>query len=326
MISRVSNLKPREGAVNKPIKDRTHLRRRHGDHHFQPERYVHIGGLQREHRWNALVSFFAVLLVLSFSMPARAGDQPAAADTPDQASAGPSNGTPAADPADHWHADLLMYLWLTGSHGTIGTSNRTVDYHATVGDLLSHFRFGLMGAAQVQRGRFVLINDLMWVRLRATNTATLPVAGQPELSAEVKSWELIVTPEAGYRFVDGEKIKIAALMGLRYWHVGSSLQFTPSPFGRTLSGSLNWADPLMGAQIQLPLSPKLLATIQGDAGGWGAGSQLDYQIVGTVGYRVSAKFSLAAGYRYLFVNYRYEGPVYETAMSGALVGLTYHFK
>jgi hypothetical protein len=63
------------------------------------------------------------------------------------------------------------------------------------------------------------------------------------------------------------------MLGVRYWHVGSSLQFTPSPFGRTFSKTLNWADPLMGARILFPLSPKVLVTIGGDAGGWGAGAQ-----------------------------------------------------
>lgn len=258
---------------------------------------------------------------------ANAEEQPAAGDAPPQAAASPAPGNVGTIPDDDWHADLAFYLWLAGAHGTIGNGGHDADFRASPGDLLSHFRFGLMGTLQANRGRFVVISDLMWVRLRATNTTTLQIPGQPQISAEAKSWEFILTPEAGYRFLDGEKIKIDALMGLRYWHVGSSLQFTPSPFGRTFSGSLNWADPLMGARIQFPLSPKLLVTIWGDAGGWGAGSQLDYQIVGAIGYRLSAKFSLGAGYRYLFVNYRPgNSGVYETVMSGALIGVNYHFK
>jgi hypothetical protein len=105
------------------------------------------------------------------------------------------------------------------------------------------------------------------------------------------------------------------------------LQFTPLPFGRTFSKTLNWADPLMGARILFPLSPKVLVTIGGDAGGWGAGAQLDYEIVGSLGYNLSSKFTLSAGYRYLYVDYRPTGDsIYKQAMSGALIGVNYHFK
>jgi hypothetical protein len=82
----------------------------------------------------------------------------------------------------------------------------------------------------------------------------------------------------------------------------------------------------MGARILFPLSPKLLVTIGGDAGGWGP-SQLDYEIVGSLGYNLSSKFTLGAGYRYLYVDYRpATDAIYKQAMSGALIGVNYHVK
>ena len=265
--------------------------------------------------------------MLCFSRLAHAQDQPAGAASSQHGPVGSPSTTPAADPGDSWHADLTAYLWLAGAHGTIGIASHDVDFRASPTDLLQHFRFGLMGTMQARRGRYVFINDLVWVRLGATNTATLPIPGQPSLSAEAKAWQFIVTPAFGYRFLDGKKIKIDALMlGFRYWHVGSSLQFTPSPFGRTFSKTLNWADPLMGARILFPLSPKVLVTIGGDVGSWGV-AQLDYEIVGSLGYNLSSKFTLIAGYRYLYVDYRPTGDsIYKQVMSGALIGVNYHFK
>jgi len=282
----------------------------------------------RKHKWNCVTSLVFGLLMLCFSSLAHAQDQPAGAASSQHGPVGSPSRTPAADPGDSWHADLVAYLWLAGAHGTIGIASHDVDFRASPTDLLQHFRFGLMGTVQVRRGRYVFINDLMWVRLRATNTTTLPTPGQPSLSAEAKAWQFIVTPAFGYRFLDGERIKMDAMMlGVRYWHVGSSLQFTPLPFGRTFSKTLNWADPLMGARILFPLSPKVLVTIGGDAGGWGAGAQLDYEIVGSLGYNLSSKFTLSAGYRYLYVDYRPTGDsIYKQAMSGALIGVNYHFK
>ena len=132
--------------------------------------------------------------------------------------------------------------------------------------------------------------------------------------------EFLLTPKIGYRVIDREKIKIDALTGFRFWHVGQNLQFNPSLLGLTFSGSQNWVDPLVGGRILAALSPKARLTIAGDVGGWGAGSQLDYQIVGLLGYQIKPKWTLVAGYRYLDVNYR-SGQVFDVAMSGVVFGV-----
>ncbi len=282
-----------------------------------------LSGLSR----TAPLAVFATLtMTLFLSTLANAKEQPGAVDAMEQApaSAGPATAVPDSDSS--WHTAFTMYLWFPGVHGTSGAGSRSVDFRASAGDLLSNFRFGLMGALNVQRGRFVILGDLMWVRLRATNTTMLPFSNLPQLSAEVKADEFILNPEVGYRFFDREKVKIDALTGIRYWYLGSSLQFTPSPLGFNFSGSKNFVDPLMGARMQLPLSPKMLVTIRGDVGGWGAGSELDYQIVGALGFKVSPRFTLGVGYRYLYVNYRPTNFIFDTAMSGPLAGLTYTFK
>ena len=275
--------------------------------------------------WTCLRFYLTAFLMVSHCALSNADEQ-SHADAAEQATANAAPTSSVAGPSDAWHTSLTVYLWFPGTHGTLGNNGRTVDFRASAGDLFSNFRFGLMGAVQAQRGHFVVISDLVWVRLRATNTITLPFPGVPQLSAEAKAWQLMVTPEAGYRFLDREKVKIDALLGFRYWRVGASLQFTPSPLGLSFSGTRNWADPLMGARIQFPLSERALVTVLGDAGGWGAGAQLDYQVVGIIGFKVSRRITLGAGYRYLYVNYRPGSFVFDTTMSGPMVGLNYSFK
>jgi len=254
-----------------------------------------------------------------------AQDQPLS----NNASSQPAPSTNTADttngPYLPWHSDFTLYLWLPGTHGIIGANGYEVGYKASPADLLSHFRFGLMGTLGVQRGRCVIVTDMVWVRLGANKQAVLPLPGLPLLTAQVKAGQFILTPEIGYRFFDGEKIKIDAIGGFRYWHLESSLQFTPSPRNLNFSGSVNWADPVMGARLQVPLSRRTIVTVLGDAGGW-AGSQLDYQIIGSLGFKLSPKWALDGGYRYLYTNYRPGSFVYETAMSGVVLGVTYTIK
>jgi outer membrane receptor protein involved in Fe transport len=286
---------------------------------------------------SCLLSFLATLLSLSFCTPARAEEQPGAADAieeaatiaaPEQSPSSAAPGTPVADPKDPWHVGFTFYLWFPGVHGTTGIGGRDVTFSASPGDLLSHFRFGLMGLVTAEHNRWVLLSDLVWVRLQANQQRVLPLPGQPQLTAQVKSWQLLVNPEFGYRFLDGEKIKMDALpFGVRYWHLGSSLALSsPSVPGRTFSGSQNWADPVMGARIVVPFTPRTQAVIWGDAGGWGAGAQLDYNIVGALEFKLNPKFTLDAGWRYLYVNYISGTFLYKTAMSGVAAGVTYNFK
>jgi opacity protein-like surface antigen len=104
------------------------------------------------------------------------------------------------------------------------------------------------------------------------------------------------------------------------------LQFSPSILGLTISGSQNWVDPLVGGRIEAALSSKVEVNILGDVGGWGTGSQLDYQVVGILGYRIKPKWMLQAGYRYLDVNYRSGFSILDTDTAGALFGVSIALK
>jgi hypothetical protein len=251
-----------------------------------------------------------------------ASDQPAAADS--SASASPQVGLPPED--DNWHIAVSPYLWLPGVHGTSGLNGHNLSIHATPGDLLSNFRFGLMGAVELRRKRLLLNADLMWVRLGDDK----PLLALEDIgivkTANFKAQEIILTPKIGYRLIDQEKIKIDALTGFRYWHLGAELAFNPSKLGLSFSTSYNWVDPLVGGRIELFLTPKVVVNILGDVGGWGTGSQLDYQFAGLLGYKIKPNLTLQAGYRYLGIDYRNNGFLFNVITSGAVLGATINLK
>ena len=220
-----------------------------------------------------------------------------------------------------WHLVVSPYLWFPGVHGTLGLRERTVSIHASPGDLLSNFRIGLMGTADLRQKRLLLPVDVIWIRLG--DDKALPFPGLGESSADVRASQFLLTPKIGYRVVDRDALKVDALTGFRYWHVGQNLQFNPS--GTEFSGSLDWVDPLVGGRIQAALSPKVSVTIAGDVGGWGAGSEMDYQVAGLLGYRIKPLWTLQAGYRYLYVNYR-SSIIFDAATSGAMFGVSINLK
>ena len=248
----------------------------------------------------------------------------ALADAAQSSSAGPAPADSSHSNTPEWHFDVSPYLWIPGVHGTVGSLGRDASVHATPRDLISNFRFGLMGAVEARRKWLLLPLDIMWVRLG--DSKALPFPNLQATEADVKAAEFILTPKVGIRLLNEEKIKIDALTGIRYWHFSENVQFVPSNLNLNFSASQDWVDPIVGGRITGVFAPKIAITVFGDIGGWGTGSQLDYQFGGVLGYNIKPKWTLQAGYRYLFVDYRSGGSTIEMVTSGPLIGITFNIK
>ncbi|HSZ63485.1 MAG TPA: hypothetical protein VK828_16920 [Terriglobales bacterium] len=240
-----------------------------------------------------------------------------------------AGGTTPAPPASdsQWHFEVSPYLWFPGVHGTIGALGHDVNYSASPGDLLSNFRFGLMGAVEARRNRLLTTIDMMWIRLEDDKALPFPNVGA--VSATMKATEFLLTPKVGFRLIDGKMIKADALAGIRFWHFGENVTFNPGTLGFDFSKSQNWVDPVVGGRIQTALAPKVGIVVAGDVGGWGTGSQLEYQVAGLLGYKVKPKWTLQAGYRYLYVDYEKGGgrdAFITAATSGVIFGVTITLK
>jgi len=235
------------------------------------------------------------------------------------------SGQPGASNSDDsLHFDLTAYLWFGGIHGLTSVGSHSASIHASAGDLLSDFKFGLMGAAEARADRWMLLGDLMWMRLG--DTKAVPVSDVSTASADVRISEAIWTSKIGYRFVDEDHLKTDLNLGVRYWHLGQ--RFKLNPPGIDASASQNWADFVMGGRVQLPLGTSDKATVEGggDVGGWGLAADLDYQVFALLRYKTGKRWKLLAGYRYMLIDYRRNGGVYNVVTSGPLLGATYSFK
>ena len=238
----------------------------------------------------------------------------------------PSNSNPTNSSSSKsydrgWRLDLSPYLWFAGTHGTVGVLGRDASVHASAGDLLSHFNFGLMGAAEAQLGRFMLNGDLLWIRL--SDGSALPFPGLNATSVDVRVGQFVWTSKIGYRLIDKATFKADANVGARYWHLGQQLNLNPSILGLNINHSESWADIVVGGRVELPLGLKASITALGDVGGWNATAKLDYQFAGLLNFKVSPKWTISPGYRYLFVDYRSGKSIYNMVTSGAVIGLTY---
>lgn len=270
--------------------------------------------------WQGLILGSAMGLSVCSSALAEEAAAPAAADVQAQASPKPP-AAPAATSDNEWHVAANTYLWFAGMHGTVGVGGFDTSVHASAADVLSKFNIGFMEMVEARHKKFVVPIDFMWVKL-SDDKGT---AGIPDYTVKAKLTQTIFTPKVGYAVVDHERLKVDGTVGIRYWHMGTTLELQPQVEGGHVYQSANWVDVVAGAKITAPLSPKAYVTIAGDAGGGGA--NVDYQVAGFLSYKIKPKWQLFGGWRYLDVDYQgNNGYINDVAQSGLVLGFTYVFK
>ena len=91
------------------------------------------------------------------------------------------------------------------------------------------------------------------------------------------------------------------------------------------SGNKWWFDPIIGLRGQINLTRWLFLAIQGDVGGFGAGSQIAWQASGTVGINLTRNVFVETGYRYFYMDYKNGGFLYKAAEAGIFSGIGVKF-
>jgi hypothetical protein len=232
---------------------------------------------------------------------------------------------PSTQPSE-WHVDWIpFYLWFSGLNGNVGAAGFVAPVSVSFSNVFSQLNIGLMTNLDVRRKRIGLATDLIFMSL-SSDQKTSPI-GNAFSGFTTNAKEVIVQPEVYGRVLESDRGSIDALGGVRFWRLDNSLSLLqgtlpPTNVGQTQS----WADPTLGARFRLNLPKGCFANLKGDAGGFGAGSELSWQVYAGVGKEFKKKYSMLLGYRYLFVDYENGGFVYDVHMSGLIVGLGIHFK
>jgi opacity protein-like surface antigen len=280
------------------------------------------------------LSTFAGWLAVAICMPAIA-QQSANLASPDQTGSAPAAqkttatqtssesafATSDADLTDNkWHYYGMGYIWFPGITGTVGVRGFETSVHVTAGEIFSDFRGGLLGTFVPTYNRFSAPVDFMWMRLKDSKAIPL----DPAYSVQALLTMRIVTPKVSYLLLNNPKIKIYATAGPRIWHLGTTLNLSPTIQGRNLYAGPNWIDFVAGGRFSLPLGSKASVDLLGDAGEGGA--TLDYQVAGFLNYQFKPKWALQGGWRYLTVHYGNNGTLMNASIQGIVIGATYKFK
>ena len=248
---------------------------------------------------------------------------------------------PVVDASPTWALQVTPYMWAAGIKGDISPFRRapTIGIEKSFSDVMDDLNFGGFVNVWARYDRFVLSGDVMYVDTSDSHgTGPLPGITIPGLGAippgvnvdaDVDTKQFTATLMGGYRVIDTPEFTLDALGGARFWHISNDVKLTASLGG--VSGSVShdesfgWIDPLVGVRAFLPITEKLSVQAQADVGGFGAGADLTWSALATVNYTVTDRLSVSAGYKVLDVDYSHDGHVFDTRLSGPVLGVTLRF-
>ena len=91
------------------------------------------------------------------------------------------------------------------------------------------------------------------------------------------------------------------------------------------SGDQWWVDPIIGLRTQINFTRWLFLALQGDVGGFGAGSEIAWFASGSLGVNFTRNLFAEMGYRYFYMDYVKNGLTYDAAQSGLFMGVGVKF-
>lgn len=228
-----------------------------------------------------------------------------------------------------WVFQVTPYAWAAGIKGDVSPFRRapTVHIEKSFGDVLEDLNFGGFVNIWARNERFVFSGDVMYVNLSESKViGRLPIVGPtPGLSADVDTAQFSATLQAGYRLYDAPNASFDLLGGARFWHLWNKVSVNYANRSVSVKSDFGWIDPVIGARALVRMNDKVSFLVQGDIGGFGAGSDFTWQALATVNYSFNDKFTASAGYKALSVDYEKNGHVFDTTLSGPVFGVTYRF-
>jgi opacity protein-like surface antigen len=219
--------------------------------------------------------------------------------------------------ASDWQHEFAPYLWGAALDGTTGVGNVTADVDASFSDILDNLEMGFMGAYRGKRDRYSIAADFVYMGLGATERGPGGV-----LEADIDVDQVALEVSAGYEVID----RLTLFGGLRYNALSTELEVR-GPLGNVerAEADESWVDPLIGAHYTIPINDTWSASLRGDIGGFGVGSDFAWQGVATLRWQVTPRVGTALAYRYIDMDYEDGGFTYDMSISGPALGVVFSF-
>jgi hypothetical protein len=216
----------------------------------------------------------------------------------------------AAEP-NKWTFDMSLYGLAAGMSGDVGIGPVNAEVDFGFDKVWDNLEFAAMGMVRVGYDRWALTTDVVFMGLQSSKDG---------VTVEMDQW--MVEPTVSYRVSK----YFEPLAGARYNNLSGEIR---GPLGRNPGGTQDWWDPIVGANLGLPLGKNFSLNLRGDLGGFGVGSDFTWQAFPYLNWRFTQWGSLQAGYRWLYMDYETGSDAsrfkYDMLNQGPQIGITFQF-
>jgi|688.fasta_scaffold99743_3 hypothetical protein len=220
-----------------------------------------------------------------------------------------------------WRIGTSMYVWTTRLDGDMTFRGVTVPVDVPFDKIFDNLKFTFMGLVEVRKGRWSLMTDLFYAKL------------EPSLSTERADYESQIEQFIGnfavfYNVVETSATRFDAYAGARVNWMETDVRVrgkVPGAADFDESAEKTWIDPIIGFRIHQDLNEKWFIRALADIGGFGVSSDITWQAMASLGYRITDHASVGLGYRAVGTDYTSSGTTYDVISHGLLLGLEYRF-
>jgi len=217
--------------------------------------------------------------------------------------------------SDTWEFQIApLYLWATSIDGTMTLRGRLdQDFGVDFKDAFDNLETAFTVHFEAGKGRWGLMADAMYLDLSGAEEISAP-GGEADIGVE----NLLLEGAAGYSFAESWWI----IAGVRYFSFDSDIGFELD-IAPEIEVDESWTDLFAGLLWRPKLGERWKFSGRFDIGA--GGSNLVWNAVGVIDYRLGKWASVFAGYRYLDYDYDNQdnGVELDMSLGGPLVGLNF---
>jgi hypothetical protein len=226
--------------------------------------------------------------------------------------------------AEGWDVRVSPYLWASGLDGTASVlpALPTAEVNDNFGDVLKKLDIALMGAVEAENGKFYVRSDIFYASLTAKGETPLNLYS----GAKLQSKSFNMSGALGYVVHEDSKNQLNLFAGARIWDLSNEATFLAGSLPESsFKAGRTFVDPIVGASGQVAISENVSAALTGSVGGFGAGAKIEHGAAATVNVDLGKSWGMAAGYRYLYVDFEKNDFVYKMTQHGPVVGAYFNF-
>jgi hypothetical protein len=209
---------------------------------------------------------------------------------------------------DRMKLEITPYIWMTTLNGDLTINGETRAINFTFEDFFKYSNLGLNGHIEMKKRRWAILFDYNYVDLSKGTTST----------------ELVLSELAfGWRLTRG----LEMIVGGRYYKSETEYKLRDDS-DKINKDKQSWVDPIIGGRISWDMTKSLVFTARADIGGFGIGSEFEWNLMAGIGYRLS-NITFLAAYRIWYAKYENGSGdnlfLYDLTTSGPGLAMVIHF-